>query len=138
MISLSALNCSSNLLSSTFSQKLKRWIFPGDDPVEVAKPLAPPPIMKPSDKAPSTPALAPSEPNDPLASLMAPPSRATSRKGLPPTMARYADPLASMGNMSTPGTSLKKDAAPPKFAVFQPIPTKTEPSKDEKENVAAS
>ena len=71
---------------------------------------------------------------------MAPPSRATTaRKGLPPTgmaMARYADPLSSMGNMSTPTSALKKDAAPPpKFAVFQPIPTKAERSKDEKENV---
>jgi len=126
---------------------LKRWIFPGDDPAEVAKPLAPPPIMKSSDKAPSTPAPAPAASNDPLAALMAPPSRATSaRKGLPPAMSRYADPLASMGNMSmsTPGASMKKDAAAaaptPKFAVFQPIPTKRDPSKakDEKENVAAS
>ena len=120
---------------------MKRWIFPGDDPVEVAKPLAPPPIMKSSDKAPSTPAPSPAASNDPLAALMAPPSRATTaRKGLPPTMPRYADPLASMGNMSTPGAGIKKDAAPtPKFSVFQPIPTKSsDPSKDEKENVAAS
>lgn len=124
---------------------MKRWIFPGDDPAEVAKPLAPPPIMKSSDKAPSTPAPAPAASNDPLAALMAPPSRATSaRKGLPPTMSRYADPLASMGNMSmsTPGATMKRDAAhaapTPKFAVFQPIPTKPDPSKDEKENVAAS
>ena len=57
-------------------------------------------------------------------------------------MPRYADPLASMGNLSTPGAAMKKDAAPtptPKFSVFQPIPTKSsDPTKDEKENVAAS
>ena len=127
-------------------QKLKRWIFPGDDPAEVAKPLAPPPIMKSNDKAPSTPAPAPAASNDPLAALMAPPSRAsTGRKGMPPvrgmppTISKYADPLASMANMSTPGATMKKDAAPtPKFAVFQPMPTKPDPAKDEKENVAAS
>ena len=137
---LIALNSSSNLpCISSLTQKLKRWIFPGDDPVEVAKPLAPPPIIKSSDKAPATPAPAPAASNDPLAALMAPPSRATTaRKGMPPTMSRYADPLASMGNVSTPGAGMKKDAAPPKFAVFQPIPTKSDPAKDEKENVAAS
>jgi hypothetical protein len=33
---------------------------------------------------------------------------------------------------------MTKDAAPPKFAVFQPMPAKAEPFKDEKENVDAS
>ena len=135
-------------MQAYYDEKLKRWIFPGDDPAEVAKPLAPPPIMTPkSDSAPVAAS------NDPLAALMAPPSRAVSskKKGGPPMSApsrRYADPLASMGNSSTPGglppissknvpDSPMRDASlaagPPKFAVFQPKPSIEDHS--EKENV---
>jgi hypothetical protein len=135
-------------MQAYYDEKLKRWIFPGDDPAEVAKPLAPPPIMTPkADNAPdvsSTPAAS----NDPLAALMAPPSRAMSSKKSGPPSRKYADPLASMGNVaSTPMTGLPPvssknipespmrdvpTAAPPKFAVFQPKPV--EKALDEKEN----
>ena len=124
-------------MQAYYDDKLKRWIFPGDDPAEVAKPLAPPPIMmtpKAGAAIDSTPA--PETSNDPLAALMAPPSRApSSKKGVPPSRLRYADPLAAMGNVSsTPVPGLPKPAkknipespmmnqAPPKFAVFQPKP----------------
>lgn len=141
-------------MQAYYDEKLKRWIFPGDDPAEVAKPLAPPPIMTPktTDDAPAV-SNAPAASSDPLAALMAPPSRAvSSKKGLPPSR-RYADPLASMGNVSStpmtglppissknvPESPMRTDAssaaaaAPPKFAVFQPKP-EAKAASDEKEN----
>lgn len=134
-------------MQAYYDEKLKRWIFPGDDPAEVAKPLAPPPIITPktSDDAAavsSTPAAS----NDPLAALMAPPSRAMSLKKSGPPSRRYADPLASMGNVSStpmtglppissknvPESPMRLDASAPKFAVFQPKPTESKKS-DEQE-----
>ena len=59
-------------MEAYFDEKLKRWVFPGDDLTELAKKLPPPPssahgIISPSiEKAKET--------NDPLSSLMAPPS----------------------------------------------------------------
>lgn len=132
-------------MQAYYDEKLKRWIFPGDDPAEVAKHLAPPPIMTPKADAPaSTPAPVS---NDPLAALMAPPSRLSTKRSGPPSR-RYADPLVSMGNVSStpmsglPPISSKTEspmrdasAAPPKFAVFQPKPKPVEEKAgDEKEN----
>ena len=133
-------------MQAYYDEKLKRWIFPGDDPAEVAKPLAPPPIMTPKAETPATPSPATESYNDPLAALMAPPSRGpSSKKVVPLSRARYADPLASSGNVAfTPITgipgSMNKNIpdspminhAPPKFAVFQPKPTSQTESKDEK------
>ncbi|KAL7553127.1 hypothetical protein ACHAWF_016380, partial [Thalassiosira exigua] len=123
-------------MQAYYDKKLGRWIFPGDDPAEVAKPLAPPPIIPKkadSDAAPATPA--PSNgcrakvDDDPLAMLMAPPpSRGGSaRRGGNPLAARYADPLASMGNVATASGGAGKKVppspmAPPSFTVFQPKP----------------
>lgn len=142
-------------MQAYYDEKLKRWIFPGDDPAEVAKPLAPPPIMSP--KAECAPAISstPSASNDPLAALMAPPSRAMSSKksSLLSSKARYADPLASMGNVTystttglpsvssknVPASPMRMEVSPavtPKFAVFQPKPTAAigGDSGDEREN----
>jgi hypothetical protein len=79
----------------------------------------------------------------------------SSKKGVPSSRSRYADPLASMGNVSTstpmmgmppissknvPESPMRMDAAaaaaPPKFSVFQPKPTAVNDAKsaDEKEN----
>ena len=125
-------------MQAYYDEKLKRWIFPGDDPAEVAKPLAPPPIIP---KTPVTPALsapAPAASNDPLAALMAPPpSRglSTMKKGTS-AASRYANPLASTGKRAgassagstkIPPTSPMM-AAPPTFAVFQPKPAPAESS----------
>lgn len=119
-------------MQAYYDEKLKRWIFPGDDPAEVAKPLAPPPIIPKSTDAPATPAPAAPISSDPLAALMAPPpSRGMSskKKGPPGAAMRYADPLASMGGMSASSGGKKRvpsspmmNQAPPKFAVFQPSP----------------
>ncbi len=121
-------------MQAYYDEKLKRWIFPGDDPAEVAKPLAPPPIVPKTPVAP-TPS-APTASNDPLAALMAPPpSRGLSTMKRGASVAgRFADPMASTGKQV--GTSSVGDkkipptsplmAAPPTFAVFQPKPTPTE------------
>eukprot|EP00804_Cyclotella_cryptica_P019129 CCRYP_020877-RB/>CCRYP_020877-RB protein AED:0.03 eAED:0.03 QI:259/1/1/1/0.8/0.66/6/654/2801 len=130
-------------MQAYYDEKLKRWIFPGDDPAEVAKPLAPPPIMSPKSESSPVTSSTPAASNDPLAALMAPPSRvASSKRGGPlSSKARYADPLASMGNVTSsslmatlppvssktvPTSPMRMEvsaAAPPKFAVFQPKPT---------------
>lgn len=143
-------------MQAYYDDKLKRWIFPGDDPAEVAKPLAPPPIIpKKTDAAPATPAPADDSAasNDPLAALMAPPpsrgrGMSSNKKKGTPMSSRYADPLASMGNVmpSTSSAFGSKSVPPespmimkpPTFAVFQPKPMTSEntasssgPSKDE-------
>ncbi len=91
-------------MEAYYDEKAKRWIFPGDDPAEVAKPLAPPPItpgVKKSDKA-ATPAATP---NDPLSSLMAPPSRSTPS----------ADPLANLMAPPTRSTPMRDLSGPPRM-----------------------
>ena len=128
-------------MQAYYDEKLKRWIFPGDDPAEVAKPLAPPPTIprkSAEDAAPTTPAAPAS--NDPLAMLMAPPSSRSrvpsNNKGGAPRPGgasgrkpNTSDPFfASMGN--APGEKkvpdspmMGKAAAPPKFTTFQPKPS---------------
>lgn len=120
-------------MQAYYDETLKCWIFPGDDPAEVAKPLAPPPIVPKTPVAP-TPS-APAACNDPLAALMAPPPTrglSTMKKGTS-AATRYADPMsstgkkvrassASAGGKAIPPTSPMM-ATPPTFAVFQPQPT---------------
>ena len=131
-------------MQAYYDEKLKRWIFPGDDPAEVAKPLAPPPIIpKTSDAAPSTPAPAATPAsNDPLAALMAPPpSGVLSKKRGTPTMSRYggAPPLSSIGNVTPSTAGGKKPPAspmmmkPPTFATFQPKPAASQTTDSSKE-----
>jgi len=128
-------------MQAYYDEKLKRWIFPGDDPTEVAKPLAPPPIMSsPKPNAPPEKASEQEKNNDPLAALMAPPSRAPSAKKDPSSSSRmqYMNPVASTGNVpfnpSFPksssingtGNAAVSTQAPPKFSVFQPKPAKSD------------
>ncbi|KAL9178495.1 hypothetical protein ACHAXT_001833 [Thalassiosira profunda] len=130
-------------MQAYYDEKLKRWIFPGDDPAEVAKPLAPPPILPAkAEDAPATPAVDAAAPSDdPLAAMMAPPpSRAlNSRKKGTLLAGRYADPLASMGGVSAGGNNKMMvppspmNRAPPTFAVFQPKPASTKPVSSEEE-----
>jgi hypothetical protein len=80
---------------------------------------------------------------------MAPPSRAMSlKKSGPPPSRRYADPLSSMGNVSStpmtglppissknvPHSPMRTDAAALKFAVFQPKPSDSTTKSNEQEN----
>lgn len=100
-------------MEAYYDEKLKRWIFPGDDPQEVAKPLAPPPttpIVKESQRGMTTPIPAS---NDPLAMLMAPPSRTTPK----------ADPLSNLmppPSRSTPSSALR---GPPRIPRSHNVPS---------------
>jgi len=105
------------------------WIFPGDDPAEVAKPLAPPPAMGqiPTEEVKKDD----NGPKDPLASMMAPPvSRGLSSKkrmmggrgGGPPGM-MSSPPGMMRGGGGPPGMMMASPAVfTPKAAVFTPKP----------------
>lgn len=99
-------------MEAYYDEKLKRWIFPGDDPNEVAKPLAPPPttpVVKHEMGPVSTPNLSS---NDPLSMMMAPPSRSTPK----------TDPLSNLvapPSRSTPSNVLKGPPAVPRSTISQ-------------------
>ena len=127
-------------MEAYYDEKTKRWIFPGEDPAEVAKPLPPPPITpKPDSNKEAAISSTPVPPsNDPLASLMAPPTRPPSALrggGLSHSAikSRVNDPLAGIG--LPPSSKIPRSPAvmkpptghvqeTPKFAIFQPLPTK--------------
>lgn len=97
-------------MQAYYDEDKKVWVFPGEDPAEVAKPIGPPPTT-PMAAATEAPAPAPAPSNDPLAAMMAPPQRA------PRVLSKKAKP----GSMPPlPGTP--KGAPPPQFAVFAPKP----------------
>jgi hypothetical protein len=103
-----------------YDEKLKVWVFPGENPEELAKPIGPPPTT--SGLGASPPAMAADESkavaNDPLAMMMAPPKRAPSGpRGLPSS----GTPARGYPGMSSPAMAPPM-FAPPQFAVFQPKP----------------
>jgi hypothetical protein len=103
------------------------WIWTGDDPTEVAKPLPPPPMgpKHGTEKASNTSSLEQETRNDPLAALMAPPSRAPSaikRSGFGGS-ADKRTPGQYVPGMMPPGPKGLLSPAPgptPQFAVFTP------------------
>ena len=106
-----------------YDEKRKVWVFPGDNPDELVKPIGPPPTMGASS-IPSTPAPQPSASSDPLAAMMAPPSRGPAsmkRTGVGGAHPVYPGmiPGSSGGPGSAPPTA---GGPPPQFAVFQPKP----------------
>ena len=56
-----------------YDEKQKVWVFPGDDPDELVKPIGPPPMAS-TKPANEEPASEDSNPSDPLAAMMAPPA----------------------------------------------------------------
>lgn len=123
-------------MEAYYDEKAKRWIFPGDDPAEVAKPLAPPPTAMTPRKEPEQEEKK-NAPLDPLAAMMAPPPRSVGRRpgttprpgrpganGFTPTM-MMMPPGASASPM-TPAAGI----TPQNFMVFTP---KVDPKKEKKE-----
>jgi hypothetical protein len=109
-----------------YDEKRKVWVFPGDDPDELVKPIAPPPMVPAADSKPKPEELQSEKPKDPLAAMMAPPTRR------PAALRR---PGASSGmTMSSPGmpgmSSSLAGSAPPPFAVF--TPAKKDDKKEDK------
>ena len=128
-----------------YDKELKRWIFPGDDPAELAKPMAPPPMaMKKEEEKPKED----DKPKDAASMLMAPPpSRGISaKKRLPPMGA--SSPMMPMmmppgggppGMMSpmAPGAGFatpKVATFTPKAAVFTPKPAAETPAPNSAED----
>jgi hypothetical protein len=102
-----------------YNNELKVWVFPGEDPHDVAKPIAPPPMMpNAGDSAPVPEPSGPAAVNDPLAAMMAPPTRkkpaALRRQGAPSGIQTGA--YTYPGMLSPPAAG----GAPPQFAIFTP------------------
>jgi hypothetical protein len=126
-----AVNMPDNQEKAYFNKEKGVWVFPGEDPAELAKPIAPPPIIpKATTGQRSTPAPAPPHSNDPLAQLMAPPPvrglPSARRPGGPPRGMPSPGGFPGMPGMpaASPGLNAPPGAgAPPTFAVFQPKPS---------------
>ena len=109
-----------------YDEKLKRWIFPGDDPVEMAKPPPPPPKIPLNFNTSSDEHIGNSNnsTSDPLASLMSPPTRYGALPSRPSARSRYPDALSSLGavapSQKAPASAISPPLVPPKFTVFQP------------------
>ena len=127
-------------MQAYYDEKLKVWVFPGEDPAEVSKPIGPPPTTPlaapgpgpgPSSSAVVTATAAPS--NDPLAAMMAPPKRG------PPAGWQHKSKSAGAALGSASSTPLRPPmpgmvlmpgqggggaggVQPPTFAVFTPPP----------------
>jgi hypothetical protein len=127
-------------MQAYYDEKRKVWVFPGEDPDEVAKPIGPPPTAPATTEKEETPSTAP---KDPLAAMMAPPQRA-------PSFRRSSSALSTMENagisaasrypgMVVPGVSHGPSSAgafsagtpPPQFTVFKPAPA---PAATEEQN----
>lgn len=114
-----------------YDEKRKVWVFPGDNPEELVKPIAPPPTMTP---AATEPVAEPETPKDPLAAMMAPPKRGGpssiprgGRMGTPRGYPGRMPGTPAMPGMPSPGPG----TAPPQFTVFQMKP-KEDKGQDEK------
>lgn len=97
-------------MEAYYDPAIKRWVFPGDDPTELAKPIGPPPITPVVAATSSENSIAPPGPtpkNDPLSAMMMPPSRI-------PSAQRSRTPAAATASGLTPATF----ATPPAFTVF--------------------
>ena len=112
-------------MQAYYDEKRKVWVFPGEDPDEVAKPIGPPPITPMA--ATPTPAPLPAA-IDPLAAMMAPPKRQPASfqaksKSVGSTPTRPAIPGMMIPGVGSPA------AASPAFVMFpvkQDATTKTE------------
>lgn len=94
-------------MEAYYDKEKKRWIFPGDDPNAEDFTAGPPPTAAELKKTPVEEEEK-KAPQDPLAAMMAPPSRAP-RSAIP----QKKTPMLNPGGMPP---------SPPKFAVFTPKP----------------
>lgn len=146
-------------MEAYYDEKLKRWIFPGDDPAEVAKPLAPPPVI-PMNKNPVLSQTTPAKNNnDPLSSLMAPPAGRTPNHRIgqssggggdplkdlmapPVARSHFSEPRVKAGasraaSMNIPASARKVPSASgskppaPHFVIFQPTAQKSNDKKSD-------
>lgn len=125
-------------MQAYYDKEKKVWVFPGEDPAEVAAPLPPPP------KTPSEAAPAPKEPQtnnnesvSPLAAMMAPPKRnpsaARARAGVRPSPSSMPAMFSEGMMPPTPNRIGSGASAAPKIAVFQPKPNDGDGRKENEE-----
>ena len=106
-------------MEAYYDEDKKVWVFPGEDPADVAAPLPPPPKapMVPTASAPAAAEEPKLSNNDPLAAMMAPPKRGPSAR---PKVGAKPSPH-SMPIMFPPGM-MPAGASAPKVSVFKPKP----------------
>jgi hypothetical protein len=95
----------------------KVWVFPGDDPAELAKPIGPPPItpVVTASSLEVSPVLpGPTPKNDPLSAMMMPPTRIPSAQ-----RAKARGTGKSPSIINVPG-KIPHQSSTPTFAVFAP------------------
>jgi hypothetical protein len=97
-------------MQAYYDKEKKVWVFPGEDPAELAKPIGPPPITPMATS--SVPEQSRPPANDPLAAMMAPPQRKP--------RGRVTKASPSSMPIILPGTPMGSN--PPKFSVFMATP----------------
>jgi hypothetical protein len=117
-----------------YDEKRKVWVFPGDNPDELAKPIGAPPTIPaagPSTPGPTVANESKTTPNDPFAALMAPPKRAPSSFKRPGAPGGNYTPRGHPGISNSAGMASPLAATPPQFAVFKPKPSTKEEQKSD-------
>lgn len=128
-------------MQAYYDEKRKVWVFPGEDPDEVAKPIGPPPTMSAKSLEEKEEPQAPT-PQDPLAAMMAPPKRASSFRRSSSALStmenagtaavsRYPGMLPGSGHLPGGPSPLAAGGPPPQFTVFKPAPA---PAKQEEKD----
>jgi hypothetical protein len=114
-------------MQAYYDKSKKVWVFPGEDPAEVAKPIGPPPTTPMAlSSAPAPPAVIP---NDPLAAMMAPPPRVISAPRSRPSGMRPSP--RSMPMHFPSGMMPATPNAAPHFSIFEPKPEKDSKKENE-------
>ena len=129
-------------MQAYYDEKLKVWVFPGEDPQEKAKPIGPPPTAVSTPKADDAgPPAQSSSSLDPLAAMMAPPPKRAPSSSLRRSAARPSPMIPSM-MMMPPGAagapiggdpSTPMRGPPPQFMIFKPSPLASEPNEEIKD-----
>jgi hypothetical protein len=126
-------------MKAYYDKERKVWVFPGEDPEEIAKPVGPPPMaMSTPTRDVSSSTQSDDNSLDPLAAMMAPPKRAPSSLNRPMSTSH---PVPMQGMMMPPGantlnvSALSKQAGiqSPPFMIF--TPSTVNKSKNEENNM---
>jgi len=111
-------------MQAYYDDKRKVWVFPGEDPDELAKPIGPPPTLVKTPKPTSSTSADTLARNDPLAAMMAPPQRAPSA-----FRGRALGGTPNSLSLANTPQSLSSAKSPPQFVVFQPKQQTTQETK---------
>jgi len=118
-------------MEAYYDKERKIWVFPGEDPAEVAAPLQAPPKNPSMGATPSPASKAEPRNDDPLAAMMAPPKRGPRAKpGVRPSPSSM--PVMFPPGMMSPASQNYGGTAP-KIAVFQPKPSTDDGKKENDE-----